>query len=52
MMLPLYDRLRSAIRAALATQYALERDAAAIPLETLLNRTRRHRLARGVRAGA
>ncbi|MBL8135914.1 MAG: arginine--tRNA ligase [Acidobacteria bacterium] len=34
MMLPLYDRLRSAIRTALATQYALDRDAAAIPLET------------------
>ena len=38
MMLPLYDRLRSAIRTALATQYALERDAAAIPLETPPNR--------------
>jgi arginyl-tRNA synthetase len=38
MMLPLYDRLRSAIRTALATQYALDRDAAAIPLETPPNR--------------
>ncbi len=38
MMLPLYDRLRSAIRTALVTQYALDRDAAAIPLETPPNR--------------
>ncbi len=38
MMLPLPDRLRSAIRTALATQYALDRDAAAIPLETPPNR--------------
>ncbi len=38
MMLPLYDRLRSAIRAALSTLYALEREAAAIPLETPPNR--------------
>lgn len=38
MMLPLYDRLRSAIRSALATQYALDREAAAIPLETPPNR--------------
>jgi arginyl-tRNA synthetase len=38
MMLPLYDRLRSAIRTALATQYALDREAAAIPLETPPNR--------------
>lgn len=38
MMLPLDDRLRFAIRTALATQYALDRDAAAIPLETPPNR--------------
>jgi arginyl-tRNA synthetase len=38
MMLPLYDRLRSAICSALATQYALARDAASIPLETPPNR--------------
>ena len=38
MMLPLYDRLRSAIRTALVAQYALDRDPAAIPLETPPNR--------------
>ncbi|MBP7778732.1 MAG: arginine--tRNA ligase [Acidobacteria bacterium] len=38
MMLPLYDRLRFAIRTALSTQYAVDRDAAAIPLETPPNR--------------
>ena len=38
MMLPLHDRLRSAIRTALVTHYALDRDASAIPLETPPNR--------------
>jgi arginyl-tRNA synthetase len=38
MMLPLYDRLRSAIRSALTTQYAIDREAAGIPLETPPNR--------------
>ncbi len=38
MMLPLHDRLRSAIRTALSTLYALDRETSAIPLETPPNR--------------
>ncbi len=39
MMLPLHDRIRTAVRAALHTQFGLDRDAAAIPLEVPPNRT-------------
>ncbi|MGE0815451.1 MAG: arginine--tRNA ligase [Vicinamibacterales bacterium] len=38
MMLPVYDRLRAAIAAALATRYDLQRDAATIPLDATPNR--------------
>jgi arginyl-tRNA synthetase len=38
MMLPVYDRVRSAIAAALATQYGLSRQASTIPLEVTPNR--------------
>ncbi|MEP7117586.1 MAG: arginine--tRNA ligase [Acidobacteriota bacterium] len=39
MMLPLHDRIRTAVRAALAAQFGLARDAATIPLEVPPNRT-------------
>jgi arginyl-tRNA synthetase len=39
MMLPLHDRLRTAVRAALATRFALDAAALAVPLETPPNRT-------------
>jgi len=39
MMLPLQDRIRTAVRAALHTQFGLDRDAVAIPLEVPPNRT-------------
>ncbi len=38
MMLPLHDRLRTAIRSALHTRFGLDRDAATIPLEVPPNR--------------
>ena len=39
MMLPLHDRIRTAVRAALQAQFGLDRTAAAIPLEVPPNRT-------------
>ena len=39
MMLPLHDRIRSAVRTALHTQFGIERDGASIPLEVPPNRT-------------
>ena len=38
MMLPLHDRLRTAVRGALSSQFGLDREAASIPLEMPPNR--------------
>ena len=39
MMLPLHDRIRTAVRTALHTRFGLDRDGASIPLEVPPNRT-------------